>query len=253
VRGFETGHEAIPAIWFDELDSTNAEARRRAEAGEFGPIWLASRRQTAGRGRRDRVWQTQSGNLAATLLYVTDLPLAELAQLSFVTAFGVRAMAREFIPESLIRFKWPNDVFVAGEKLSGILLESGRRDDGLIWVAIGVGVNLAVAPHDVERPATSLADHLKEGVAAPPSPEAALEVLSEMLTQRISAWSRSGFEPFRGGWTQGAFGLGEPCVARLGDREITGVAEGLDSDGALLLRLASGELQRITAGDVFFG
>ncbi|NEX94464.1 biotin--[acetyl-CoA-carboxylase] ligase, partial [Caulobacter sp. 17J65-9] len=61
-----------PVLALDEIDSTNAEARRRAEAGEAGPLWITARRQSAGRGRRGRAWATGEGNLAATLLAVTD-------------------------------------------------------------------------------------------------------------------------------------------------------------------------------------
>jgi BirA family biotin operon repressor/biotin-[acetyl-CoA-carboxylase] ligase len=65
---------AAPILRFDELDSTNAEARRRAEAGEAGPLWITAARQTAGRGRRGRAWETGEGNLAATLLITTHWP-----------------------------------------------------------------------------------------------------------------------------------------------------------------------------------
>ena len=62
---------AAPVLLLDQTDSTNAEARRRAEAGETGPLWIAARRQTAGRGRRGRAWESDAGNLFATLLLTT--------------------------------------------------------------------------------------------------------------------------------------------------------------------------------------
>ena len=71
---------ALPPIEaLDEIDSTNAGARRRAEAGERGPLWITARRQTAGRGRRGRNWETGAGNLAATYLAHTAKPPAEAA------------------------------------------------------------------------------------------------------------------------------------------------------------------------------
>ena len=240
-----------PILWFDELDSTNAEGRRRAEAGEGGPVWIAARRQTAGRGRRGRAWETGQGSLAATLLLTTSRPPAEAAQLSFVTAFAIREMAAAFAPAHLIRLKWPNDVLLAGGKLSGVLIESGRAHERL-WLAIGIGVNLASAPTGLEYPAACLAAHLAPGIS-PPSPEQALERLRPAFAALAGLWDERGFEPLRREWEGLAIGLGEPCTARLGERTIEGVAEGLDRDGALLLRLASGGLERITAGDVFFG
>lgn len=251
MRASETGPKTVPILWFDELDSTNAEARRRAEAGEPGPLWIAARRQSAGRGRRGRGWVTGEGSLAATLLMTTPKPPAEAAQLSFVTAFAILDLARAYVPAELVRLKWPNDVLLAGGKLSGVLIESGRRDGGL-WLAIGVGVNLVSAPTGLDYPAACLAEHLRPGVAVP-TPEEALDRLGPAFSDHAARWEAEGFEPLRRQWPDVAVGLGEPCVARLGDRTLQGVAEGLDVDGALLLRLASGGLERITAGDVFFG
>lgn len=250
--GIESGFETIPVLAYDEIDSTNAEARRRAEAGDVGPLFITAAVQAAGRGRRGRAWDTSRGNLAATLLIITDASPGEAAQLSFVAAFAIRALAERFVPASLVRFKWPNDVMVDGKKLSGILIESGRTATGALWLAIGMGVNLAHAPTNVERPATSIAAHLKDGIAAPPTPTEALAVLSEALVRTAAAWARAGFAPLRDEWIKGAAGIGQLCLARLDTETVEGLAEGLDADGALLLRLSDRSLRRIAAGDVFF-
>lgn len=252
LYGIDTGLETIPVLAYDEIDSTNAEARRRAEAGEVGPLWISAAVQTAGRGRRGRSWETARGNLAATLLISTDEEPAKAAQLSFVAPFAIRALATQFVPTSLVQFKWPNDVLVAGRKISGILIESGRSPMGALWLAIGMGVNLAYAPENVERPATSLAAHLMDTQLRPPTPEEALTILSEAFVMRAAAWTRAGFDPIRDEWLSGAVGIGQACVARLDRETVEGVAEGLDGDGALLLRLPDRSLRRISAGDVFF-
>jgi BirA family biotin operon repressor/biotin-[acetyl-CoA-carboxylase] ligase len=234
----------------EELDSTNAEARRRAEAGEGGPVWITAARQTAGRGRRGRAWSTETGNLAATLLTTTDAPPAEAAQLSFVAALAAADLADTCLGAGAARLKWPNDVLVYGRKAVGILVESGTRADGRLWLAVGIGINLAHAPSDVERPATAFAEHM---AGRPPQPLDALEVLATRFEAWRKLWATQGFSPIAAGWTARAHGLGEPCEARLPNRTISGVAEGLDPDGALRLRLDDGALERITAGDVFFG
>jgi BirA family biotin operon repressor/biotin-[acetyl-CoA-carboxylase] ligase len=242
------GHPPIEA--YDEIDSTNAEARRRAEAGEAGPVWITAAVQTAGRGRRGRSWSTQTGNLAATLLMTTDAPPVEAAQISFVAALAAAELADTCLGPQIARLKWPNDVLVHGRKAVGILVESGARADGRLWLAVGVGVNLAHAPQDVERPATALAEHM---AGPPPAPLVALEVLAARFETWRQAWATQGFAPVARAWTSRAMGLGERCEARLPNRTLVGLAEGLDSDGALRLRLDDGALERITAGDVFFG
>ncbi len=241
-------HPPIEA--YDELDSTNAEVRRRAEAGAAGPVWITAALQTAGRGRRGRAWSTQRGNLAATLLTVTDRPPGEAAQLSFVAALAACDLADACLGVGAARLKWPNDVLVHGRKAVGILIESGARPDGRLWLAVGIGVNLAHAPQDVERPAVAFAEFMVE---PPPEPLAALEVLAGAFERWRTAWATQGFAAIAAGWSERATGIGQRCEARLPNRTLTGVAEGLDPDGALRLRLDDGGLERITAGDVFFG
>jgi BirA family biotin operon repressor/biotin-[acetyl-CoA-carboxylase] ligase len=241
-------HPPIEA--YAEIDSTNAEARRRAETGQGGPVWIAAGRQTAGRGRRGRAWSTETGNLAATLLTTTDVPAAEAAQLSFVAALAACDLADTCLGAGAARLKWPNDVLVFGRKAVGILVESGARPDGRLWLAVGIGINLAHAPEGTERPATSFAEHM---AGQPPKPLDALEVLATRFESWRKLWVTHGFSPIADGWTSRAHGLGERCEARLPNRTLTGVAEGMDPDGALRLRLDDGALERVTAGDVFFG
>lgn len=241
-------HPPIEA--YAELDSTSAEARRRAEAGQGGPVWITAAVQTAGRGRRGRPWSTRAGNLAATLLTTTDAPPAEAAQLSFVAALAAADLADTCLGPGAARLKWPNDVLVFGRKCVGILVESGARPDARLWLAVGVGVNLAHAPDDVERPATAFAEHM---AVPPPAPLDALEVLATRFEHWRRLWATQGFAPIAAAWTDRAFGLGGPCEARLPNRTLGGVAERLEADGALRLRLADGSVERITAGDVFFG
>ncbi|MDO8377411.1 biotin--[acetyl-CoA-carboxylase] ligase [Phenylobacterium sp.] len=239
-----------PIESYDEIDSTNAEARRRAEAGEVGPVWITALTQTAGRGRRGRDWQTKSGNLAATLLFSTDKPVGEAAQISFVAALAAADLAQTCLGAGVATVKWPNDLLIHGRKAAGILVESGPLPDGRLWLAVGIGINLAHAPQDVERPAAAFAEFM---AGPPPSPRAALEVLAQAFERWRLAWEREGFAPIAKGWTERAHGLGQSCEARLPNQTLRGVAEGLDLDGALRLRLDDGAVLRITAGDVFFG
>ena len=240
----------IPIVAFEEIDSTNAEARRRAEAGEAGPVWLTAARQSAGRGRRGRVWDTSLGNLAATYLFTTVQAPAEVAQMSFVAALAVAELATAFAPAGLVTLKWPNDTLIAGHKTAGILVESGPAPAGGLWVAVGIGVNLTHAPQDLAPPAlppTCLGDHGRA-----PTPAEALTGLREAFEHWRMVWEGQGFAAIAAAWTARAHGLGEHCVARLPSETIKGIAEGLDADGALRLRTPDGSVRRITAGDVFF-
>ena len=244
---------AAPILLLDQTDSTNADARRRADAGEAGPLWIVARRQTEGRGRRGRQWESQDGNLFSTLLQLTRKSPAEAAQVTFVAALAIADLLDAWAPASLVTIKWPNDVMLAGQKASGVLVESGAHETGGLWLAVGIGVNLAHAPEGTERPATALVHHLRGDVTAPPTVEAAAAKLAEAFAVWMDRWETLGFEPILDAWRARTAGLDGPAVARLGRETVEGTAEGVAPDGALKLRLADGSLRLISAGDVFFG
>lgn len=234
---------------FETIDSTNEEARRMAAAGEAGPLWLAAKRQSAGRGRRGRNWVSEPGNLAATLLLRPQRSPREAAQLSFVAALAVADTVQAFAPLADIRVKWPNDVLADGRKISGILLESASGAGGqLSWLAVGIGINLAHHPDDTERPAVSLA---ALGGDVPAFDDALLR-LAAAWAKWYEAWSAQGFAVIRDGWLARAAGIGARIRARLPDEEATGVFEGIDETGALILREAQDRTRLIAAGEVFF-
>ena len=234
---------------FDVIDSTNEEARRLAAAGEPGPVWIAADRQTAGRGRRGRAWESPTGNLAATLFLRPGKPANECAQLSFVAALAVSDAVARYAPRAEVKLKWPNDVLADGRKIAGILLESasaGGERPG--WLAVGIGVNLAQFPPGTEFPATSLAAL----DAATPGPREALGALAAAFAKWYETWVAQGFSPIRDSWLARAAGLGTRIRARLQNEETSGVFEGIDRTGALILRETQGRTRLIAAGEVFF-
>jgi BirA family biotin operon repressor/biotin-[acetyl-CoA-carboxylase] ligase len=255
------GPEPIAVEHFIAVDSTNAEARRRAEQGERGPVWILADHQTAGRGRRGRAWQSGQGNFAATLLVTLPLSAAEAALVSFVAALAVADTLARVAMDDHVAIKWPNDVLLEGRKAAGILVESGQIVSAAgvsvpggreLWLAVGIGVNLNTAPEATERPSTALAEHLRSGRLRPPNPRDFLTDLSEAFVSRARLWLSQGPEPLLRAYARQAAGLTGPCSVRLDAETLNGWADGLEPDGALRLRLPEGEIRRITAGDVFF-
>ncbi len=234
---------------FDEIDSTNQEARRRAQAGELGPLWITAARQTQGRGRRGRVWIAPPGNLSATLLLRPNRPAASCAQLSFAAALAVADMLSIYGRGLDFRLKWPNDVLSVGKKIAGILLESESTPDGMTaWLAIGIGVNLAAFPDDTELPAASL----RSLGATPPSPKDATLDLAAAFAKWYETWRQAGFAPVREAWLSRAQGLGQRIRVRLANGTLVGVFRDIDDSGALLLGLPNNVTRTIAAGEVFF-
>lgn len=217
----------------ERVDSTNAEALRRAPER---PTWFLALAQSAPKGSRGRRWSTLPGNLAASLA----LPMDDDApsRLAFTAGLALHdALSALTGAPGRFALKWPNDVLMDGAKLAGILLEG----DGRLIVA-GFGVNLAAAPEGV--PSAALAPLVRIG------PEAFLDRLAPAFAAR-DAQRREGFEGVRRDWLDRAAGLGRPIVARTLRGSHAGVFEAIDDLGCLVLATPEGR-RRIPSADVFF-
>lgn len=235
---------------FDEISSTMDEARRRAALGFQNPVWIVAARQTLGRGRRGRAWESGVGNLLCTLLIKLHCQPAEAARLSFLSALCVAEMLDHYVKDiSRIRLKWPNDALLDGRKVAGILLESGASVDGAaLWLSIGIGVNLAQHPPAALYPATSLS---AAGINAP-HPHAAVEVLAARFAIWLARWEHEGFTPVKTAWLARAARIGAAIEVRLDKQTLHGIFSTLDNTGALVLTQTDGSARLISAGDVFF-
>ncbi|HEU4960091.1 MAG TPA: biotin--[acetyl-CoA-carboxylase] ligase [Sphingomonas sp.] len=223
-----------------ETGSTNADCLALSRDGAPEGLWLRAERQTAGRGRQGRAWVSPAGNLYASTIVRLRPGDPAAATLALVAAVVLEEVVR-FHSDRLV-LKWPNDLLLDGAKLSGILLE--RAVDAVV---IGFGVNLAHHPTDTDRRATSLAAH---GARLEPAPF--LEILAETFARWLARWRGEGIAPVRDRWVARAHSAGTALTVRLPDgSSIDGLFDRLDADGALILRLASGERRVIHAGDVF--
>ena len=243
----------LPPEWrlelFDTVDSTNAEAARRARGGAAAGLAIASSCQTAGRGRSGRSWSTTGSDLALSVLLRPSLHPGEAAKVAFVAALAVYDFAAGILPKSVpLTIKWPNDILIGDAKLSGILAEASGGIGGTVeWLIVGIGVNLRPA----ERPeAKNPIDLVTAG-----GRELALEDAAKKLLWEFDKWQRrwalDGFGPIREAWKARTHNLGKTVMARLPAETIVGRAVDLADDGALILALQDGQERRITAGDIF--
>lgn len=239
----------VRLLSLDAVGSTNAEALDRARSGDRGPLWIAARVQTAGRGRRGNRFSSPPGNLYASLLLTDPAPPPHAAELAFVSALAVHDAIVETAPVlgPRLKIKWPNDLLCDGAKAVGILIEGEGGAGRPLAVVIGIGVNCISHPADANQPATDLA-----AAGALVTPDALLRALIGAMQRRTAEWDRGeNFAAIRAAWLKRAAGLGEMARARLPEREIEGRVETLDEAGRLVLRLPDGSSQRITAGEIF--
>jgi len=200
--------------------------------------WLVALRQDAGRGRHSRVWEALEGNFfGSTMVQLrsNDPPapaLALVAGLSLIEAVEVAT------PGRALSLKWPNDLMLGDAKLAGILLErSGDR------VVAGFGVNLAAAP-EIDGRKTA---HLDAQI----TPHAFAPLLAASVARLLAAWRGADPAAFSQAWTARAHPPGTPLDVHGGPGErITGKFDGIETDGALRIRLDGGSVEVIRAGDV---
>ena len=237
-------------IELDSVASTNDEAKRLAGEGASDGTVVLARTQTAGRARRGRQWVSQAGNLFFSLVLRPECPLSDATQLGFAAAIAIAEVVGRQVPDAAkVQCKWPNDVLIAGRKVSGMLLEAGPPCGGgdLEWLILGIGVNILSHPEDVPYPATCL---VAEGAPAA-APADILAVFCHRFAHWRALWRGEGFAPLRHAWLSRAAGLGEQIEVRLEESTLSGTFEDLDGHGAMVLLQESGRHAKITAGDVF--
>lgn len=227
-----------------ETGSTNADLAARLRAGE--PIaegtWLVADRQSAGRGRQGREWFDGSGNfMGSTIVHLGkgDPPPASMALVAGLATYEV--VIPLLADPSRLFLKWPNDLLLAGAKLSGILME--REGDALV---VGIGVNLASAPELSDRKTIALSDL---GVA--PDRDTFARSLALAMKAELERWRDYGMAALISRWSAAAHPEGTPLIVQEpGAAPLSGTFAGLDADGALRLRLADGTTRAIHAADV---
>ncbi|MCC6546382.1 biotin--[acetyl-CoA-carboxylase] ligase [Candidatus Sumerlaeota bacterium] len=249
AREYPTWHIEV----FDSIDSTSAEARRRVEkGGNREPFILMALHQTAGRGQRDRRWNTPPGK---ALLFTTAVPYERLARghtgigephefypLSLwplLISLGISLRLRLFGWEA--KLKWPNDILVDGRKVCGILCEAANRT-----LMVGVGLNLLQQPEDFSpaehgtNPPGSLAMlPMDRSAAAIEMPQVIPSIVQSVATVLESPWPEQRMLRYYRDWCE-TMGR-EVAYAQEDGGVIRGRAETVLDDGRLLLRTTAGD------------
>lgn len=238
-------------VCLSETVSTNYDAFRLAEDGAVEGTAVIADTQSGGKGRMGRVWSSPSGaNLYCSVVLRPTVKPYQAPQLTFLSAVAV-ARAIELTTALQPEIKWPNDVLIGGRKVAGLLNEMSAETDGINFVILGIGVNLNMTreqfPADLRTPATSLL--LEQG--KPVNRAQFSAVMLNELDRLYREFQDSGFGPVREEWQQRCNAKGrELCVSDGGADLVRGMFDGIDGEGALLVRLPDGKVERILSGDV---
>jgi BirA family biotin operon repressor/biotin-[acetyl-CoA-carboxylase] ligase len=234
---------------FQQTDSTNEFAMQRGRQGAKGGLAVFAERQTAGRGRFGRRWDSASHKgLWFSLLLRPVIPLAQWPRLTTWAAVSL-ASAIEKTIRSRAEIKWPNDIHIEGKKIAGILAEVGVDAAGKIFAVLGIGVNINHKPADFPAELSGKAGSLREFAGEWVDRSAFAVTLLWALNARTSDLENAFEEIVREASLRSAQ-LGRWIQVKAGETIVEGIAEELDGDGHLILRTADGAVSRLTAGEV---
>lgn len=228
-----------------EIDSTNSELMRRARAGRIEPTLLIAQRQTAGRGRMGRSWQSSPDD---SLTFSLGITLSPTSWEGLSLAVGV-SVAHSLSPShpAPIQLKWPNDLWWHGRKLAGILIETAPAPSSASaqerFAVIGIGVNIRPCVAD---PQIHTEPAWLQEISPACTPQTALQALFAPLLGDLLEFERAGFMAFASRFAARDGLMGRQVTLSHGAQ---GLAQGVDASGALMVHTSTG-IQRVASQEV---
>jgi BirA family biotin operon repressor/biotin-[acetyl-CoA-carboxylase] ligase len=235
---------------FRRVSSTNLVAREMAREGTAEGTLVVAEEQTHGRGRLGREWVSPAGTgIWMSLILRPSIPPTDAPRLTLAAAVAVADAVGEIVGISP-EIKWPNDLLFGGKKFCGILTEMDAEMERVNFVILGIGINVNQLASDFPEPLRSLATSLRETCGRRVSrPDLVCRIL-ERLEDRCRQTVSTDFEQILTAWRANSTTLGRPVTVTSVAGTIEGLAEDVDADGSLLVRLDNGVLQRVMAGEV---
>ncbi|WP_195570902.1 biotin--[acetyl-CoA-carboxylase] ligase [Paenibacillus sp. 1001270B_150601_E10] len=235
-----------------KTESTQNEALAWAKAGASEGALVLAEEQTSGRGRRNRSWHSPPGKgIWMSLVLKPKIPLQFMPHLTLLTAVATCRAIKRVVPIE-VGIKWPNDLLVDECKICGILLESFAEDERLLSVIAGIGISVNLDEQDYPEEIMTKATSLK--IASGKEVDRA-SLVTEILyewEQLYQLYEEQGFGPVRTLWEAQSITIGRTITVDTPYGEVSGVAQGLDDSGALVLLGSDGQYRKVFSGDVHF-
>lgn len=237
-------------LHYSTLSSTTEPAREEAQKGCAEGTLVIAEEQTGGRGRLGRAWY--SPQYKGIFLSMVLRPPVNPNEVARVTMIASVALALAINKETGVAagIKWPNDLLVKGKKVCGILADLSAEMDRVNYLVLSAGINANHEPADFPEDIKNTATSLKIGTGQPVDRAGLVRSCLEMFEHWYYLWLEQGFAPVLQRWKELSVSLNCPVRINTLNESWEGWAEDIDEDGALLLRLPNGEMQRLVSGEV---
>jgi len=237
-------------LFYDTLESTNRKAFELGRDGcEEGTVVVADS-QSRGRGRIGRSWVSPPGvNLYTSIIFRPAIRPQDAHHLTFLMAVATAEAVARVSPVAPV-VKWPNDVLIGGRKVAGVLLEMASEADRVHFIVAGAGVNVNMTAASMPDEIGSIATSLKDVIGADVDRAEFARVLYSAVEKWYKVYMAEGFPAVLKAWRGYFASEGAPVKVTSFDDVISGICMGVDDFGALLVRVPSGQVERVISGDV---
>lgn len=248
-RGLKTGYIGQAIEYYEEVDSTNKVARQLAERGRKEGTVVIAEKQTRGRGRLGRYWESPfKKGVWLSIILRPAIPPSAAPSITLLTAVAMaRILRSEFDVDALI--KWPNDIYIEGRKICGILTEMKADIDLIEYVILGVGLNVNFEPGDFPSELRDKAVSLKMVLGRDVSRVKLVQSFFTKLERLYELFLKEGFTVIREQWIAMNMTLGQKVMVDAFDEVYQGVAVDITCDGGLVVETPRGKMT-FSSGEV---
>ncbi len=235
---------------FDEVDSTNTLALSMTEEGASEGTIIVAESQSKGRGRFTRVWFSPAGvNLYLSIILRPSLPLRDISIITLITGVAVVDAIQKSTGVKCI-LKWPNDIIIDKKKAGGILIEAKGQGNNISYLVVGIGLNVNIDESALPEELFNKATSIKAKIGKETDRLGLLQGILKEFDDWYDRFLTEGSYPAIEAWKRRTDMLGRRVAVNIGNKVIEGIAEGINADGALIIKPPNGSIEVIVAGEV---
>ena len=252
IRDLKTENIGKRVYYFEELDSTQNFAQQiAADKKENGTIVIAEK-QTSGRGRLDRKWTSPKGGIWFSLIIHPKFDVSSSTLIPILSAVALSKSIKKILGVET-EVKWPNDIILNGKKVAGILVDASVQANNIDYLILGIGINFDIDTKKLEKRLSKTPNfygvNSLRGNNNKTPPKILLKEFLFQFEKNLSSLDKGEKAKIVKEWTKKAAGIGRKITINTSSGKISGISQGIDSDGALKIKTKK-KIERILVGDV---